>query len=52
MGIEADAQNLRAGERYAADEIGRGEVEVRTRTIMQGADHCDFRYALKKKGLV
>jgi L-2-amino-thiazoline-4-carboxylic acid hydrolase len=21
----------------------------RTQTIMQGADHCDFRYALKKQ---
>ncbi len=37
----------------AVDEIGQGEVELtRTQTIMQGADHCDFRYALKKKGLV
>jgi hypothetical protein len=24
----------------------------RTQTIMQGGDHCDFRFALKKKGLV
>ena len=28
-----------------------GEVEfTRTQTIMQGADHCDFRYKLKQKG--
>jgi L-2-amino-thiazoline-4-carboxylic acid hydrolase len=26
-----------------------GEVELtRTQTIMQGADHCDFRYRLKR----
>jgi len=35
------------------DEVGKGDVELkRTQTIMQGGDHCDFRYALKKKGLV
>jgi hypothetical protein len=35
----------------AAEEIGRGEVQFkRSGTIMQGADHCDFRYALKKAG--
>lgn len=32
-----------------ADGFG-GDVELtRTQTIMQGASHCDFRYALKKK---
>jgi len=36
----------------AVDEIGRGDVEFkRTQTIMRGADHCDFRYVLRKKGL-
>jgi hypothetical protein len=36
----------------AADEVGKGEVEFkRTQTIMQGGDHCDFRYALRRKGL-
>ena len=36
-----------------ADEVGKGDVEFkRTQTIMQGGDHCDFRYALRKKGLV
>jgi hypothetical protein len=31
------------------EEIGTGEVKLtRTGTIMRGADHCDFRYALKK----
>ena len=35
-----------------ADEVGEGAVKLtRTVTIMQGADHCDFRYALKKSGL-
>ena len=27
-------------------------MHKRTQTIMQGGDHCDFRFALKKKGLV
>jgi hypothetical protein len=32
-------------------DIGQGDVKfTRTQTIMQGADHCDFRYALKKRG--
>jgi len=36
----------------AAEEVGAGEVQfTRTGTIMQGAGHCDFRYALKKAGL-
>ncbi len=36
----------------AAEEIGGDEVAFRrTQTIMQGADHCDFRYALQKAGL-
>jgi hypothetical protein len=35
-----------------ADEFGKGDVEFkRTQTIMQGADHCDFRYKLRQKGL-
>ena len=35
-----------------AEEIGAGEVPLtRTGTIMQGAERCDFRYALKKAGL-
>lgn len=35
-----------------ADEFGKGDVEFkRTQTIMQGANHCDFRYKLKQKGL-
>ena len=34
-----------------AEEIGAGDVKLtRTGTIMQGANHCDFRYALKKTG--
>ena len=34
-----------------AEEIGTGEVELkRTGTIMQGAQHCDFRYALRRRG--
>lgn len=34
------------------EELGAGEVELkRTGTIMQGATHCDFRYALKKAGM-
>lgn len=29
---------------------GFGGVQLtRTQTIMQGASHCDFRYALKKR---
>ena len=33
-------------------DIGKGDVKfTRTKTIMQGADHCDFRYELKKRGL-
>ncbi len=28
--------------------FGAGAVLKRTQTIMQGASHCDFRYALKK----
>jgi hypothetical protein len=36
----------------AAEEVGKGDVEFkRTQTTMQGADHCDFRYVLKKQGL-
>jgi hypothetical protein len=30
------------------DGFGAGLELTRTQTIMQGADHCDFRYALKK----
>ena len=33
------------------EEFGGGDVTLkRTGTIMRGADHCDFRYALKKAG--
>jgi len=32
-----------------ADGYGAGVELKRTQTIMQGASHCDFRYALKKK---
>jgi hypothetical protein len=33
-----------------AEEIGTGEVELkRTGTIMQGAKHCDFRFALQRR---
>jgi hypothetical protein len=36
----------------AAEEIGAAEVKLtRSGTIMRGADHCDFRYALNKAGL-
>jgi hypothetical protein len=36
----------------ATDEVGKGDVEfTRTQTIMQGGARCDFRYALKRKGL-
>lgn len=30
--------------------FGAGVQLTRTQTIMQGASHCDFRYALEKKG--
>jgi hypothetical protein len=44
---------LCSGDDTIADEVGKGDIEFRrTKTIMQGGDHCDFRYALKKKGLV
>jgi L-2-amino-thiazoline-4-carboxylic acid hydrolase len=44
---------LCAGDNTLTDEVGKGDGEFkRTQTIMQGADHCDFRFALKKKGLV
>jgi hypothetical protein len=44
---------LCSGDNTIADEVGKGDIEFkRTQTIMQGGDHCDFRYALKKKGLV
>jgi hypothetical protein len=32
-----------------ADGYGAGVELKRTQTIMQGASHCDFRYALKKR---
>lgn len=32
-----------------ADGFGADVELTRTQTIMQGAGHCDFRYALKKK---
>lgn len=32
-----------------ADGFGADVELTRTQTIMQGASHCDFRYALKKK---
>jgi hypothetical protein len=37
-----------------AEGFGAGVQLTRTQTIMQGASHCDFRYALKKneKGAV
>jgi hypothetical protein len=35
---------------FALTEGYGGDVELtRTQTIMQGASHCDFRYALRKK---
>ena len=35
-----------------AEEIGDGEVKLtRSGTIMQGASHCDFRYALRRAGV-
>jgi hypothetical protein len=44
---------LCAGDNTLTDEVGKCDVEFkRTQTIMQGGDHCDFRFALKKKGLV
>jgi hypothetical protein len=33
-----------------AEGYGAGVELKRTQTIMQGASHCDFRYALKKGG--
>src|SRR5688572_28382247 len=33
---------------HMADGFGAGVRLTRTQTIMQGASHCDFRYALKK----
>lgn len=32
-----------------AEGFGPGVQLTRTQTIMQGASHCDFRYALKKR---
>ena len=32
-----------------AEGLGRDVQLTRTQTIMQGASHCDFRYALKKR---
>ena len=32
-----------------AEGYGAGVQLTRTQTLMQGASHCDFRYALKKK---
>ncbi len=44
---------LCAGDNTLTDEVGKGDIDFqRTQTIMQGGDHCDFRFALKKKGLV
>jgi hypothetical protein len=44
---------LCAGDNTLTDEIGNGDIEFkRTQIIMQGGDHCDFRFALKKKGLL
>ena len=31
-----------------AEGLGAGVELTRTKTIMQGADHCDFRYTMKK----
>ena len=33
-----------------AEGFGAGVQLTRTQTIMQGASHCDFRYALKQSG--
>ena len=33
-----------------ADGYGANVQLTRTQTIMQGASHCDFRYALEKRG--
>jgi hypothetical protein len=33
---------------HMAEGYGAGVQLTRTQTIMQGASHCDFRYALKK----
>jgi L-2-amino-thiazoline-4-carboxylic acid hydrolase-like protein len=33
-----------------AEGFGADVQLVRTQTIMQGASHCDFRYALKQSG--
>jgi len=33
-----------------AEGFGPGVKLTRTQTMMQGASHCDFRYALKKSG--
>jgi hypothetical protein len=42
---------LTCGADYSHAEGFGGNVELtRTQTIMQGASHCDFRYALKKNG--
>lgn len=44
---------LCAADNTLTDEVGKGDVEFkRTQTIMPGGDHCDFRFALKKNGLV
>ena len=34
---------------FHAEGFGAGVQLTRTQTIMQGASHCDFRYALKRR---
>lgn len=42
-----------ATDETAAEEIGGEDVKLeRTGTMMRGADHCDFRYRLKKAGIL
>ncbi|MFL6621898.1 MAG: L-2-amino-thiazoline-4-carboxylic acid hydrolase [Sulfurifustaceae bacterium] len=38
-----------SGDFPMAEGFGPGVQLTRTQTIMQGASHCDFRYALKKR---
>jgi hypothetical protein len=39
---------VRSSDFAMTEGFGAGVELTRTRTIMQGADHCDFRYSLKK----
>jgi hypothetical protein len=51
MGVPELGFLLTCSADFALAEGYGGGVELRrTQTIMQGASHCDFRYALKRPG--